>query len=317
MQTNLKNIPAFVPPFWGLNGHIHTIARSFLGDSRKPPCQRIEIATPDDDFLELDVINQENNKPAIALFHGLEGSSARYYIIELMKLLAGQSYSIAAVNFRSCGSRMNRKRRFYHSGATDDYTTVFKWMQNRFPKSKIGAVGFSLGGNALLKYLGERNHSPVEAAAAVSVPYNLKVGSIRIGQGFNQIYEYQFLRTLRQKLDQKRAKFPDLPTFSGSSLYDFDDQITAPIHGFDDAENYYRQCSSAQFIASIQTPTLLIHSQGDPLCPVAEMPLDQVKKNPTIDYILTNNGGHVGFWSLNKNWLNKVILNYLQHNLIE
>lgn len=296
---------------------MHTIARSLFSVKEKPSCKRIEIETPDDDFLELDVIRYANKKPAIALFHGLEGSSDRYYITELMKKLSEESWSVVAVNFRSCGSRMNRKPRFYHSGETNDYATVFEWIQKSFPESKIGAAGFSLGGNALLKYLGEANNLPVQAAAAISVPYNLKSGSLRIHEGFNRIYEYRFLRTLRQKLDQKRESFPELPNFSGSTLYDFDDQVTAPIHGFVNAEDYYNRCSSAQFIPDIHTPALLIHSREDPLCPAKNMPLKAIKENPETDYIITRKGGHVGFWDKNKDWLNSVILNYFQRKLID
>ena len=317
LTSSLPNIPAFRSPSWCYNAHVHTIACSFLGGVPAPYQQRIEIATPDNDFLELDVIDQKSEKPVIALFHGLEGSSERYYMTELAYDLKEEGYSVVAMNFRSCGSRMNRQPRFYHSGETEDYATLFSWIQQEFPGKKIGAVGFSLGANALLKSLGEEmSEHPVEAAVAVSAPYDLRMGSINISQGFNRIYDYRFLRTLRVKLDEKRRQYPELPTFNGSTLYDFDDQVTSKIHGFADAEDYYARCSSRKFLADIRKPALLIHSDEDPLCPISGMPLDKIKANPHLHYIITDEGGHVGFLSEPKGWLNYVIINYL-HKILE
>jgi hypothetical protein len=261
------------------------------------------------------VFDARNDRPAIALFHGLEGSTDRYYIIEMMQHLAALNYSVVAVNFRSCGSGMNRQRRFYHSGETEDYATVFSWMKRRFPASLLGAVGFSLGGNALLKSLGERIREegldhPVQAAVTVSVPYDLKAGSKRIHHGFNKVYERLFLKGLTAKLRKKREAYADLPHFEGASLYEFDNQVTAPVHGFEDADDYYARCSSNQFIPKINSPALLIHSKEDPICPVANVPLDAIRKNNALDYIITEKGGHVGFWSRPQGWLENVITNF-------
>lgn len=314
--ASLPNVPVFRSPSWCVNGHLHTIARSLLGDTDPPYDQRIEIPTPDDDFLELDIIRHENSKPVVALFHGLEGSSERYYMVELAKALDWLKLSVVALNFRSCGSRMNRRPRFYHSGETEDYATLFRWIQKEFPDRPIGAVGFSLGGNALLKSLGEEQSShPVAAAVGVSVPYDLRLGSINLSRGFNRVYDYRFLRTLRKKLELKRQDHPKLPRFSGSTLYEFDDQVTSVIHGFRDAEDYYARCSSRKFITDIKKPTLLIHSDEDPLCPIGGMPLAEIKKNPCLHYIITDEGGHVGFWSEPEGWLNYIITSYLKEEL--
>lgn len=316
MKTNLRHVPSFISPRWCFNGHMHTIARSLTGDTEQPPVKRIEIPTPDDDFLELDCAIESNSDHIIALFHGLEGSTDRYYMVEAMKKLRGKGFSVIGVNFRSCGSKMNRQPRFYHSGETNDYRTVFNWISQNYPHKKVGAVGFSLGANALVKYLAEeQNSTPIEAAVAVSVPYDLRLGSILLSNGFHRVYEYRFMRTLRDKLDQKRQQFPDMPTFSGSTLYEFDDQITAPIHGFNSADNYYEQCSARRFVDDIQTDTLFIHSREDPLCPVEAMPLAKLNSNEYTDYIITNKGGHVGFWSKPSGWLQFVIENYLSSNL--
>ena len=317
MDTNLTNIPSFRSPAWCLNGHWHTISRSFAGQTTQPEIERIEIPTPDDDFLELDYASRHHSAAVIALFHGLEGSSDRYYIVELMKKLLAHGFSVVAVNFRSCGSRMNNQPRFYHSGATGDYATVFQWIQHNHPQQKIGAVGFSLGANALIKSLGEKQgYHPADAAVAVSTPYDLHRGSILLSKGFNKVYQHYFLRTLRKKLTLKRQSFPHLPSFEGSSLFAFDDQITGPIHGFDGAEDYYQQCSSNQFVPAVEKPTLLIHSREDPLCPVEAMPMNDITSNPHTDYIITDRGGHVGFWSNPSGWLNTIIGNYLEDKLL-
>lgn len=311
IATNLSEVPDFRTPFWCFNGHIHTIACSLFGNSEFPSHTRTEIGTPDGDFLELDVVDQQNENPVIALFHGLEGSSSRYYMADLAQQLSANEVSVVAVNFRGCGSRLNRQPRFYHSGETGDYATVFNWIREYFPNQYIGAVGFSLGGNAFLKSLGEeRAYHPVDAAVAVSVPYDLRMGSLNISKGFNRIYEYRFLRSLKKKLAGKRRKYPALPGYDGSTLYTFDDQITSKLHGFADAEDYYTRCSSKNFLTGIRKPTLLIHSRQDPICPVAGIPLNLIKQNTFLDYIITGEGGHVGFSSNPKGWLNRVILNY-------
>lgn len=317
METNLRHIPTFHAPQWCFNGHIHTIARSLTGDESRPPVERIEIPTPDNDFLEIDCAIQKDSLATVALFHGLEGSSQRFYIVELMKVLLQKGFSAIAVNFRSCGSKLNKQPRFYHSGETGDYATVFNWIRETYPKQKMGAVGFSLGGNALLVSLAEEecNH-PVDAAAAVSVPYDLYMGSKLLSHGFRRIYEYRFLRTMRKKLEQKRATYPDMPKFTGSTLFEYDDQVTAPLHGFKGAVDYYEQCSSRKVIPDIQTPTLLIHSQEDPMCPVEAMPMGEIYENTFTDYIITDRGGHVGFWSIPQGWLNNVIGNYLAQKLL-
>lgn len=317
METNIRHISKLETPFWCFNGHIHTIGRSFSRPEAPLSRKRIEISTPDDDFLELDCAIHPDAEVLITLFHGLEGSSRRYYIVELMSHLFERNFSVIAVNFRSCGSKMNARPCFYHSGATGDYTTVFRWIQDQYPDQSIGAVGFSLGANALLKSLAEQgDQHPAEVAVTVSTPFDLQAGSLSLSQGFNKVYEYYFLQTLRKKLTTKREMYPQLPTFEGHTLFEFDDTVTAPVHGFKDAKDYYRQCSSRQFIPGVSKPTLIIHSRQDPICPIESFPIDTVKDNPLLDYIITDEGGHVGFWSQSGGWLNKTIGNYFASKLL-
>jgi predicted alpha/beta-fold hydrolase len=221
-------------------------------------------------------------------------------------------YSSVAMNFRGCGSRLNRQKRFYHSGETSDYQTLFKWISESFPGSLIYAVGFSLGGNALIKSLGElRDQHPVTKAVAVSPPYDLKLGSYNLQKGFNRIYESRFMQTLRLKLEQKKALYPDLPSFNGTTIFAFDDEVTAPVHGFKDAVDYYDSCSSKGFLDKVDKPLLLIHSESDTLTPLRFAPFKVIEKNPNIDTIFTKNGGHVGFITKPRNWLEKTIVSWL------
>lgn len=303
---------SFHSSWWAFNSHVHTVVSSF---SKVQPVhvERKEINTPDDDFLELDVINLNNQNPVVALFHGLEGSSERFYIRNLMDDLKSSGFSSVALNFRGCGSRINKQARFYHSGETSDYILLFDWIKNHFPDRIIYAVGFSLGGNALIKSLGESETlHPVHKAVAVSPPYDLKAGSLNLQKGFNKVYSYRFLKTLSEKLEVKRVQYPKLPIFDGNTIYEFDDQITAPVHGFKNAEHYYETCSSKRFLKNVKTPLFIIHSQEDTLCPLEYAPFSDIEKNPFIETTFTKKGGHVGFISSPRNWLNETIIHWLQ-----
>lgn len=316
-ETSLPDgfpIPEFQSKIWAFNSHVHTVIPSQFWKTKPINCKRIEIDTPDNDFLEIDVLDLKNDQPIVALFHGLEGSSERVYIRNLMHDLKLQGLSSAAMNFRGCGSKMNKQPRFYHSGETGDYKLFFNWISASFPGRPIYAVGFSLGANALIKSLGEwKEDHLVERAVAVSPPFDLKRGSYRMHQGFNRLYEYRFLRTLSGKLEQKRASYPDLPTFTGSSIYEFDDQVTAKIHGFNSADHYYDTCSSRLFIKDVKKPLLIIHSKEDTLCPFDYAPLDDIHDNEAVDYIFTRKGGHVGFINKEENWLNRTIIQWFKH----
>ena len=303
----------FKSAWWAFNAHVHTIVPSQFSRPLPVPCTRIEISTPDNDFLELDVYRASNSAPVVALFHGLEGSSERFYIRNLMHELMEAGISSVAMNFRGCGSRMNNLPRFYHSGDTGDYNVLFDWISKEFPGCPMYAVGFSLGANALIKSLGElKEHHPVQKAVGVSPPYDLKKGSWNLHKGFNRVYEYRFLRTLASKLEEKRKVFPEMPMFSGSSIFDFDDQITSKLHGFKDGADYYDSCSSGQFIKHVQKPLLLIHSKVDTLTPLKYAPFQDIEANPHIETKFTEKGGHVGFVSSPRNWLNQTIVNWLQ-----
>lgn len=304
---------SFPSATWCFNGHAHTVLCSVLFSAPALQSKRTVIDTPDDDFLELDIIENGKNNPVCVIFHGLEGHTRRYYVARLAEQLVLRGFQVVLPNFRGCGSKMNRQRRFYHSGETEDIDTVFKWVNAAFPNSMIFSAGFSLGASALLNYLKKNGtHHPVKSIAAISTPFELKKGSLNLEKGFNKIYSVRFLRTLKQKLEMKRNQYPDLPHFTGSTLYDFDDQVTAPIHGFESADDYYSQCSSYYFMDQIRTDTLIVHSKEDPMCPFKWTPFKAIAENPKCTCCFTEKGGHVGFWSLPPGWLNVTVTDYFE-----
>lgn len=294
---------------WCVNGHVHTILCSLFFRAPHINSRSVRIDTPDGDFLDLDVTRMSETSPVAIIFHGLEGNSRRYYVKQLSEHLVQRNFSVVAVNFRSCSGTMNRREKFYHSGETDDLHTVFQWVDRTFPNAEYySAAGFSLGASALLNYLNKHGrHHLLNKAAVISTPFELKKGSLNIDKGFNRIYSKSFLMTLKQKLKIKKRRFPDLPEFDGSTLYEFDDRVTAPIHGFEDADHYYHSCSSARFMDTIQTDTLIIHSQEDPICRFEWTPFHDIQRNPALTPCFPKKGGHVGFWSQPAGWLNKKI----------
>jgi len=315
-KNSFDHIPEFKTVPWCVNGHLHTILASLLFRPSHVDYQRKKIATPDGDMLELDLLENTSESPVAILLHGLEGSSRRYYIQNLARHLFDSGFTVAALNFRSCGGSLNSRRRFYHSGETDDLETVCEWLSDQYPQSIQLAAGFSLGGSIIFNYLNRfREESKIQGFTAISVPYDLYRGSINLQKGFNRVYDYSFVRTLRKKLELKRQQFPDLPLFNGSTLFDFDDQVTAPVHGFKDARDYYTQCSSAFFMDHIQTSGLLIHSKEDPLCPFEYTPTGAIENNPYLSTVFTDRGGHVGFWSFPAGWIELTIGHYFSHLL--
>lgn len=298
---------------WCFNGHAHTVLCSVLFTSPALMSARVVIETPDNDFLEMDIIEGRNNKPVCVLFHGLEGHTRRYYIARLAEQLVLRGFHVVMLNFRGCGTTMNKQKRFYHSGETDDIETVLHWVSKEFPNTPIFSAGFSLGASALLNFLEKYGtHHPLSAIAAISTPFELKKGCLNLEKGFNKIYSIRFLRTLTQKLETKRKQYPELPRFTGKTLYEFDDQVTAPLHGFENADDYYARCSSYYFMDRIKTDTLVVHSKEDPMCPFKWTPFKAIAENPKCVSCFTEKGGHVGFWSLPPGWLNKTVADYFE-----
>lgn len=299
-------VKPYLPPFFLFNAHLETIYPALLRRVALTRYTRERIDTPDDDFLDIDWLRKGYDRLAI-LSHGLEGSSTRAYVKGMAKALHDRGFDVMAWNFRGCSEEMNRQRRFYHSGATDDLDTVVRHASETRGYQAIYLVGFSLGGNLTLKYLGERPASPaIRRAVAISVPLDLRTSCHKISRPSNRIYANRFLRSLKRKIRIKAQLRDDIdPSMLEGirTLEEFDDRYTAPLHGFESALHYYEQCSALRFLNSITTPTLIINTRNDPFLSEECFPIEAVRQHRFVDLEVPSRGGHVGFTQFNKNGL--------------
>jgi predicted alpha/beta-fold hydrolase len=278
----------------------------FLRQAPVQPTVIERLGTPDGDTVVLHHLESaaKAGAPVLLLLHGLEGSSRSHYVQGLLGQAAIRGWHAAAMVFRSCGGEMNRARRLYHSGETTDLALVVGHVAELYPESRILIAGASLGGNVLLKYLGEQGHSVsprIAGAAAVSVPFDLARSSRFIDRGFSKVYQRHFLKSLRRKARAKLEQYPGIvlqERISGMrTMFDFDDAFTAPVHGFADANDYYARSSSKGWLNGIRVDTLLLSAVDDPFLPAQV--LDDVREisrtNPHLTVEFTSHGGHVGF----------------------
>jgi predicted alpha/beta-fold hydrolase len=289
----------FRPPFFLRNGHLQTIFPVLLPRRFQVTYQRERMELEDGDFLNLDWIRAGSDRLAI-LSHGLEGSSEDCRGIATLLRWAG--WDVLAWNFRSCGGELNRFARFYHSGDTADLDALVQFTALTY--SQIVLLGVSLGGNILLKYLGERiPHPSIVAAVAISVPVDLTSSATALDHRWsNRLYLNRFIHSLLAKVQKKALNFPDHYDLRGSRLIrtfrQFDDRYTAPIHGFRDAADYWRQSSSLQYLQGITVPTLLLNACDDPFLTPECFPYGEAKRNPYLFLEAPESGGHVGFIDL-------------------
>jgi uncharacterized protein len=292
----------YTPPFYLFNAHLETIIPSLFRKVSLPPYQRERIATPDDDFLDLDWLTHDS-KTLVIISHGLEGNTTRGYVKGMAKALYDQGYDILAWNYRGCSEEMNTALRFYHSGATDDLATVIAHAEQK-GYSTINLVGFSLGGNLTLKYLGEDRVRPttIQKAATFSVPIDLHASCLKISQPANWVYSQRFLKSLRKKVMAKASVMSQLDTTglaAVKTLHQFDDFFTGPMHGFKDALDYYTQSSALRYMDKITIPTLLVNAKNDPFLSAECYPYDRLKNHPFVVFETPERGGHVGFAQCN------------------
>jgi uncharacterized protein len=295
--------PDYAPPFFLFNAHIETIFPA-LFRRVSVAYERERINTPDDDFLDLDWLRTSGSKNLVIIQHGLEGNTYRAYVKGMAKTFFTSGYDVLAWNFRGCSQEMNRKLRFYHSGATDDLEVVVAHADKRDYEA-IFLIGFSLGGNLTLKYMGEKNVNPkIKKCIVFSVPVDLESSCKKISMISNRIYSYRFLKSLKNKIVAKSLLMPELDASgirSVTTLIDFDNAYTAPLHGFDSAHDYYSKCSSISFIQNIKIPVLIVNTRNDPFLSTACFPHEQVRNNPLVKLEIPSRGGHVGFTQINKN----------------
>jgi predicted alpha/beta-fold hydrolase len=263
-----------------------------------------ELPTPDGDEITIAVANAPDSGPRLLMLHGLEGGVRSHYVGGLWAVARELGWQPHLLLFRTCNGLMNRARRTYHSGETSDLELVVQNYLEEDPDRPICLVGVSLGGNVLLKWLGVQSHRlprQVRGAVAVSTPFDLARSSRAIGSGFARVYEWNFLRSLKRKAAEKLLQYPDICSRetldSVSSMWEFDDCFTAPLHGFKDAADYYYRCSSIHFVQHIQCPTLLLSAHDDPF--YSRDVLADVERisaqNPKLTLEFHAAGGHVGF----------------------
>lgn len=304
--TDGFHVRPFRPARLLANAHAQTIGGRFLRRAAPPRFERERIELPDGDFVDLDHViasTLADDSPVVLLMHGLEGSARRGYAINTYRELAQRGVRTIGLNFRSCSGEPNRNPRFYHSGDTADIEHVLRLLAQRHPAAARGAIGFSLGGNALLKLLGELGEDAaplVSAAVAVSVPYDLGAGADWLDRSrIGRIYTTRFIASLIAKAEAKATQLGSMCDLdrvrAARSFRDFDGAATAPIHGFADADDYYTRSSSMHYLHGIRVPTLLLHAADDPFLPAECFPHEQVSRNPRLTAVVTDAGGHVGF----------------------
>ena len=300
---------SFKPAWWLRNPHLQTLWSAFFRHTPQLQRQRERLWLEDGDFLDLDWYGPHSAQaPLTLVLHGLTGSSSSHYVLGLQQALAAQGWASVALNWRGCSGEANLLPRGYHSGVSEDLATVIRHLQAIRPMAPLHAVGYSLGGNVLLKYLGESGEqSGLQAAVAVSVPFRLDQCADRVGIGFSRVYQAHFMRELLAYVRSKQLRFrlegrteplaaldnlgrlDDMRTF-----WDFDGRVTAPLHGFADADDYYRRASSRYFLPDIRTRTLLIQAEDDPFVFRHSIP-EPGELSASTSFELHARGGHVGF----------------------
>ncbi|TVP74934.1 MAG: alpha/beta fold hydrolase [Gemmatimonadales bacterium] len=290
------------PARWLPGPHAQTLGARMLRPSDGPASRRVRWDTPDGDFVDLDLGGPDTgaeDAPRVLLLHGLEGSSRRGYIRLLARELHARGLRTVALNFRSCSGEPNRKPRFYHSGDSDEIRWVVDRLRAQDPDAPLGAAGVSMGGNILLRYLSEPG-AGVEGAVAISVPFDLSAGTAELeGRTTGRLYMRYFLGSLMEKVRQKeellRGRVDMERLRRARNLREFDDALTAPLHGFGDAETYYREASSGPVLHRVGTPTLLLQARDDPFQPSGLLPEEAVARNHHLVAAFPGRGGHVGF----------------------
>jgi hypothetical protein len=324
-------LPEYSAPRWLPGGHAQTIYAALLVPRARVAYRRERWDTPDGDFIDLDWIDEPSatgrqtpdarrqtpvtgeagptrhstpdTRPLVVLFHGLEGSSRSHYALALMAALSERGMRGVAVHFRGCSGEPNRLPRAYHSGDAREIDWILRRLRAQNPAAPLYAVGISLGGNALLKWLGESGDGAagiVDAAAAVSAPLDLMASGDALGQGFNLVYARNFLDTLRAKSLAKLERFPGLydadAVRASRTLREFDDVVTAPLHGFRNTDDYWTRASSKPGLKNVRVPTLVINARNDPFLPAAALP-GPADVSAAVTLEQPAEGGHVGFVS--------------------
>ncbi len=322
---------AFKSAWWLPHAHLQTLWSSFSSRGIGLQRRRERAQTADGDFLDLDWYGT-NNGPLVILLHGLSGSSASTYILGLQDAIHKLGWRSVALNFRGCSGTPNQTARWYHSGETEDIHFLYQLLRKREPRTPLMAVGYSLGGNVLLKWLGEGMELDLVGAVAVSVPFRLDNSADRMGQGFSRIYQRQLVDELLRAIENKKTYLEEIGRYEEAEcikelgklqdvrdFWQFDGRITAPLHGFTSAQDYYDRSSSRVYLSNIRVATLIIQAEDDPFMTREGFPQEsELSDCTTLE--LSREGGHVGFVGGNtplrpQYWLDRRIPQWLEAQL--
>ncbi|NNJ97197.1 MAG: hydrolase [Gammaproteobacteria bacterium] len=294
----------FKPAWWLPSPHLQTLWPVLFRRRKSPELVNERLELSDGDFVDL-CWSKKSDRPVVLLLHGLEGSVQSHYVGNLMLSLERAGFSPVFMHFRGCSGEPNRLPRSYHSGDTGDLAEVVAHINQQSKQAVYAAIGFSLGGNVLLKWLGQSGAAnPLQYGVAVSVPFMLADAATRLEGGVSHLYERHLMRSLKRSYQTKfeRMASPldvDIDTMKG--FWDFDDQVTAPLHGFDGVDHYYRESSCRQYLSGINVPTRIIHALDDPFMFPRSIPdIDEISKS--VELLLAEKGGHVGFVSGKYPW---------------
>ena len=292
---------SFKPAWYLRNADLQTILPALFRNVGGIHFSRERITTPDEDFLDVDWIHHPSKKVAL-LIHGLEASTKSNYIKGMAKTLHHNGWNVAAMNLRGITHERHQLRRTYHSGATEDVDIVIKHLLNKNRFIEMALIGFSLGGNLVVKYTGECGEqidSRIKKAIGISVPCDLNSTAYHLDSSAKKIYRNRFLRSLKGKLIGLRQRLPfqlsEKEVRNIKTLVEYDDRFTAPMYGFKNAEDYYEQCSSKKFIAGVKIPLLILTAKDDPFFTHESLPFDECTHHPLVQLETPDYGGHVGF----------------------
>ena len=324
-----KTLPygTYVSPPWLPGGNSQTIYPFFLRSLISPAYQRERLELDDGDFIDIDWLDNSIDRPLVIMFHGLEGGSSSHYARSIMGLLQELGWRGAVVHFRGCSGTPNRLPRAYHAGDSEEIGKILHKIRERNQSlgssASLYVIGISLGGNALLKWLGEQGKKAchiIDGAVTVSVPLDLVAAGKALDSGFNRLYTQHFLGTLKKKVLKKLDDFPGLfdavAVAKCTTLYQFDNLVTAPLHGFSNTDEYWALSSSKPWLKHIQVPTLVINARNDPFMPSSSLPA-QTDVSCSVSLEFPTEGGHVGFLSSpfpgNLTWLPERVVRFFDN----
>ncbi|MBX9853018.1 MAG: alpha/beta fold hydrolase [Cytophagaceae bacterium] len=318
----LINKSEYNSPYYLFSRHLQTILPALFRKVGNVVYTRERIFTPDHDFLDLDW-SKVNSKNLVVISHGLEGDSIRPYVLGMVRTMNIHGFDVLAWNYRGCSGEINKLHRSYHSGYTEDLDYVIRHALEKYDYEKIILIGFSVGGNITLKYLGEKGkqvNKKIKCAVTFSVPCHLESGAHHLAKWKSKIYMARFLKSLRKKMIKKSQAIPEALSIEGlhkiKNFLQFDERYTAPMNGFKSARDYWKQSSCLYYLPNISIPSLLVNARNDPFLTPECYPIREAESNPHLFLEMPETGGHCGFFENNKEgkyWSEKRAVEFIRN----